>query len=207
MKSYKAFEKGLDTLFHQYTEKLRREAGKKSKGPEPKIDRRHLERGIERLVKIARDTELHRHGRSALDEAVGEKRQWHPKRGKGWGVDAKRRKFRKWYDDNISGQNCIYIFWARRKCLYVGRTGAGGRRPEVHFEKFWFPAVTRIDSYIVSGKRKLPMAECLAIDHFRPTKNKVRSAQKKWASRCPVCTKEVRVRRQLKQLFPLKRKQ
>jgi len=59
---------------------------------------------------------------------------------------------------------------------------------------------------IVNGKRKLPMAECLAIDLFRPTKNKVRSAQKKWASRCPVCSKEVRVRRQLKRLFPLKRK-
>ncbi len=206
MNSYKKFEKGLDNLFHRYTEKLRREAGKKSKGPKPKMDRRYLEHRIERLVQIARDAELHTHGRTAFDEAVDEKRQWHPKRGKGWGVEAKRRTFRKWYDDNIHGRNCVYILWAGCKCLYVGRTGAGGRRPEAHFEKFWFRAATRIDSYIVSGKRKLPMAECLAIDLFRPTKNKVRSAQKKWASRCPVCTKEVRVRRQLKQLFPLKRK-
>jgi hypothetical protein len=206
MNSYKAFEKGLDQLFHQYTEKLRREVGKKSKGPEPKMEKRNLKRRIEQLVQVARDAELHTHGRSAFNETVDEKRQWHPKRGKGRGVDTKRQTFRKWYDKNIKGRNCVYIFWAKRKCLYVGRTGTGGRRPEAHFEKYWFRAVTRIDNYIVTGKRKLPMAECLAIDLFRPTKNKIRSAQKKWASRCPVCTKEVRVRSQLKQLFPLKRK-
>ena len=206
MNRYKTFAKGLNNLFYRYTEKLRREAGKKSKGPEPKMDQRHLKRKIERLVQIARDTELYKLGRVVFDESVDEKHQWDPKRGKGWGVDAKKRTFRKWYDNNIYGRNCVYIFWARRKCLYVGRTGVGGRRPEAHFEKFWFPAVTRIDSYIVSGKRKLPMTECLAIDLFRPTKNKVRSAQKKWANRCPVCTKEMSVRRQLKQLFPLKRK-
>jgi hypothetical protein len=206
MNRYKAFEKELDSLFHLYTEKLRRDAGKKSRGPEPKMDRRHLKRRIEQLVQITRDAELRARGRAAFDEAVDGKRQWHPKRGKGRGVDAKKRIFRKWYDDNIRGRNCVYIFWARRKCLYVGRTGAGGRRPQAHFEKFWFRGVTRIDCYIVNGKRKLPMTECLATDLFRPTKNKVRSAQKKWASQCPVCTKEVRIRRQLKQLFPLKRK-
>ena len=85
MNSYKAFEKGLNKLFHRYTEKLRREVAKKSKGPEPKMDKRLLKRSIERLVQIARNTELHAHGRSAFDEAVDEKRQWHPKRGKGWG--------------------------------------------------------------------------------------------------------------------------
>ncbi len=206
MNHSKAFQTGLDTLFRRYTEKLRREAGKKSKGPVPKLDRRRLKRRIERLVQCARDSELHTDGRATFDEAVGEKRQWHPKRGKGWGVDAKRQTFRKWYDDNIYGRNCVYVFWARRKCLYVGRTGAGGRRPVAHFEKFWFRSVTRIDTYIVSGKRKLPMAECLAMDLFHPTKNKARSAQQKWRSRCPVCTKEVRIRKRLKQLFPLRRK-
>ena len=206
MSNYKSFENGLDNLFHLYTEKLRREAGKKSKGPNPKMDRRHLKREIERLVQMVRDAELNSNGRVSFDEAVGEKRQWHHKRGKGWGVDAKKRTFRKWYDYNINGLNCVYIFWSRRKCLYVGRTGSGGRRPEAHFEKFWFHAVTRIDSYLVNGKRKLPMAECLAIDLFHPSKNKVRSAQKKWASHCPICTKEVWFHRQLMQLFPLKRK-
>lgn len=206
MNNYTAFEKELDALFYSYTGKLRRDAGKKSKGPVPKIDRKRLENRIERLAQIARDVELNMRGREAFDEVVGQKRQWHPKRGKGWGVDAKRRTFRNWYDNNIYGRNCIYMFWAKRKCLYVGRTGARGRRPEAHFEKFWFHAVSRIDCYIVSGKRNLPMAECLAIDLFRPAKNKIRSAQKKWASRCPVCSKELKVRRQLKQLFPLKRK-
>jgi hypothetical protein len=79
MNNYKAFEKGLDILFRLYTEKLRRETGKKSKGPKPKMDRRHLKRGIERLVLIVRDAKLNTNGRMTFDEAVGEKRQWHKK--------------------------------------------------------------------------------------------------------------------------------
>lgn len=206
LNNYKAFDKGLDTLFRRYTEKLRRNVGKKSKGPLPKFDRRRLERGVERLVQIARNAELKAHGHAAFDRAIDKKRQWQVKRGKGWGVDAKKQTFRKWYDNNIYGKNCVYVFWSKRKCLYVGRTGSGGRRPEAHFEKFWFHAVSRIDCYVVNGKRQLPMAECLAIDLFHPAKNKIRSARKKWASRCPVCAKEMIVRKQLKQLFPLKRK-
>ncbi|MCZ6834209.1 MAG: hypothetical protein O7G85_00400 [Planctomycetota bacterium] len=206
MNHSKSFEAGLDPLFRLYTQRLRREAGKKSRGPLPKIDRWRLETRIERLVEIARDSELRAHGRATFDQAVLEKRQWHPKRGKGWGVDAKKQSFRSWYDKIIYGRNCVYVFWAKRKCLYVGRTGSGGRRPQAHFEKYWFRSVTRIDMYVVSGKRKLPMAECLAIDLFNPAKNKVRSAQQKWRRRCPVCTKEVQIRRKLKQLFPLRRK-
>ena len=169
MRNSKAFETGLDALFCRSTEKVRREAGKRAKGPVPKIDRRRLAKEIERLVEVARASELHSNGRDIFEGVVREKRQWHPKRGKGWGVGAKKRTFRRWYDDNIRGRTCIYAFWAKRKCLYVGRTGVGGRRPQAHFEKFWFRSVTRIDTYVVSGKRNLPMAECLAIHLFRPT--------------------------------------
>ncbi len=50
------------------------------------------------------------------------------------------------------------------------------------------------------------MAECLAIHLFKPKKNKVKSAQQKWRSNCPVCTKEVKVRKKLSDLFTLRRK-
>lgn len=206
MNNAKAFERGLDSLFRRYTEKLRRTAGKLSRGPLPKVDRNRVEKAIEHLVTIASTAELRSKGCDTFENIISEKRQWHPKRGKGWGLDAKKRAFQSWYGSNINARNCVYIFWAERKCMYVGRTGASGCRPQAHFEKYWFSNVTRIDTYIVENNRYLPMAECIAIHRFRPMKNKVKSAQQKWRSSCPVCAKEVQVRKQLKQLFPLRRK-
>lgn len=159
MPSPREFETGLDTLFRQYTEGLRRDAGKRSRRRVTKFDRRKLRSRIERLVQIATEVELKGDGRKCFAGTSSEKRQWHAKRGKGWGLEAKKKTFRDWYDENVYGRNCIYIFWAKRKCVYVGRTGAGGRRPHAHFEKYWFRSVTRIDIYIINGKRQLPMAE------------------------------------------------
>ena len=206
MATPKQFETGLDNLFRQYTEGLRRDAGKRTRGRVTKFDRHKLIKRIDRLVLIAAEVELKGNGKRTFASAFTEKRQWHAKRGKGWGLDAKKKTFRDWYDKNVYGRNCVYIFWARRKCIYVGRIGAGGRRPQAHFEKYWFRPVTRIDTYIINGKRQLPMAECLAIHIFNPKMNKMKSAQQKWRSNCPVCTKEVRVRKTLRHLFPLRRK-
>jgi len=177
--SSKEFETGLDNLFRQFTEGLRREVGKQSRGRVAKFDRHKLRRRIKRLVTIATEVELKEHGKKHFSETYSDKRQWHAKRGKGWGLEAKKKTFRNWYDENVHGRNCVYIFWSKRKCVYVGRTGAGGRRPQAHFEKYWFRSVTRIDTYIIRGKRQLPMSECLAIHIFKPKKNKVKSAQQK----------------------------
>ena len=206
MPKSKEFETGLDNLFRQFTEGLRREVGKQSRGRVVKFDRHKLRRRINRLVVLATEVELKENGRKHFDDTYSDKRQWHAKRGKGWGLDAKKTTFRNWYDDNVYGRNCVYIFWSKRKCVYVGRTGSGGRRPQAHFKKYWFRSVTRIDTYIIRGKRRLPMAECLAIHLFKPKKNKVKSAQQKWRSNCPVCTKEVKVRKKLSDLFTLRRK-
>jgi hypothetical protein len=205
MNHSKSFERELDDLFKIYTDKLRRDVGKKSRGPSTKLDRKKIERKIDFLVEIARQYTLKDVGKKTFEKSFRGKRQWHVKRGKGWGVDNKRRNFRRWYDKEIHGRPSVYVFWNRRACLYVGRTGAGGRRPEAHFERFWFRKVTRIDIYVLNGKRHLPMAECLAIDIYKPKKNKRKSSKQKWRLKCPVCTKEREVRRQLKRLFPPKR--
>lgn len=206
MTSPKQFENGLDTLFRRYSAQLRRDAGKRVKGKVPKFNRYKLRKRIEHLVRIATDLELKLSGRKNFTNITGQKRQWHVKRGKGWGRAAKKKTFGTWYAEAVAGRNCVYVFWSKRRCVYVGRTGAGGRRPQAHFEKYWFSSVTRIDTHIVSGKRRLPMAECLAIHLYRPTKNKVKSAQQKWRSNCPVCSKEVLIRKKLTAMFPLKRR-
>ena len=200
------FERGLDRLFTQYSAGVRRLAGKRQVGPRAKLTGPRIRKQIEELVAIARDLELRKDGRREFAHITLEKRQWHTKKGKGWGITAKRRRFRDWYNEVIGGRPCVYVIWARRKCLYVGRTGAGGQRPQAHFEKAWFQAATRVDTHVVKDKRSLQKAECLAIHLFSPNKNKVKSATQKWRSRCPVCEREVAVRKQLKLMFPLRRK-
>src|SRR5436190_654561 len=49
------------------------------------------------------------------------KKQWHTKRGKPFRNTAKKKAFGEWYKENITARNCVYIFWQKRKCLYVGR--------------------------------------------------------------------------------------
>jgi hypothetical protein len=202
----RVFENGLDSLFRQYSAQLRRDAGRRTRGKLPKLTRPKLRKRIDRLVGIAAQYELKKHGKRRFTDATIEKRQWHVKRGKGWGLAAKKKTFAKWYDRAVHGRSCVYVFWKGRQCIYVGRTGAGGRRPQAHFEKYWFSPVSRIDLYIIRGKRQLPMAECLAIHLFNPAKNKVKSAQQKWRSNCPVCAKEVHIRKMLTTMFPLKRR-
>lgn len=133
------------------------------------------------------------------------KRQWHVKRGKGHGIENKKRSFKDWYQTTIHGSNCVYVFWSKKKCEYVGRTGRGGSRPHSHFEKWWMWPVTRIDVYEIRIRRELPKAECLAIHIFEPRRNKVRSSRQKYASRCPVCYKTRTMRIMLGQIFKLRK--
>jgi len=206
MASSKQFETGLDRLFHQFTEGLRRDAGKSARGPVPKFDRHKLRNRIDRLVEIANENDLKANGKALFGGTYSNKMQWHAKRGKGWGLEARKKTFRSWYDEKVYGRECVYVFWAKRKCVYVGRTGSGGRRPQAHFEKFWFSSVTRIDIYIIRGKRQLPKAECLALHLFKPKQNKVKSAEQKYRSKCPICTKEVNIRKQLRRIFTQSKK-
>ena len=206
MASSRQFDEGLDRLFRQFTEGLRREAGKSARGPAAKFDRHKLRRCIGRLVDIATETELTNNGKALFDGTCSDKKQWHAKRGKGWGLAARKKTFRDWYDLHVYGRNCVYVFWSKRKCIYVGRTGSGGRRPHAHFEKYWFSSVTRIDMYIIRGKRQLPKAECMAIHLFKPNKNKMKSAQQKFRSKCPICSKEVSVRQSLNRIFTQRKK-
>lgn len=202
MAPIKQFNRSLDGLFERRTARLRAFVGYKNKGPQPQVTKAVVATRIDYLVATARGILIARLARRAFQESVAGKRQWHVKKNKGWGVSAKKARFKAWYKRNIDGRRCIYIFWAGKRCLYVGQTGRGGSRPSGHFDKYWFPRVTRIDIY-ATNKSHLTRAECLAIDRFRPRLNKTQPPRKKYAKQCPVCKAERRVRRELKAVFPV----
>jgi hypothetical protein len=198
------FSRHLEDLFKRRTVWLRTVIDKKRPGAPQKFARAHVNKAIAEMQELASLALADRLAKREFERLVHEKRSWHPKRGKGRGVDNKRRRFKEWYSNEVATPTCVYVFWNGPKCVYVGRTELGSGRVTAHFEKAWFSAVSRIDIYMTSGHRGLAALECLATHRFRPTKNKARPAEKKWTSKCPLCKVHRDIESELRQLFRFK---
>jgi hypothetical protein len=137
--------------------------------------------------------------RKHFKRLVKRKRTW---RTKGLGPDEQLKMFRAWGSDRISRKRGkVYVFWRGRECCYVGRTRGRGTRPGRHFSRGWFNGTTRIDVYAAHQKTSIPSLECLAIHHFRPTKNKVRAGKEKGTPKCPLCAVHKKIRTDLRKIY------
>jgi hypothetical protein len=200
MAAVKQFERGLNRLFSRRTAWLRRAVGRKRPGPVPVFSKAKVQPHITALARSAREILLNKRARAEFRKAILPKRGWQVK-GKAFGFRAKKAKFQQWYDDKIGNSNCVYVFWSRRRCVYIGKTIRGRGRPASHFNKIWFPVITRIDIYPVPHRSEVPMAECLAIDLFKPRENQNRAAKVKYSKKCPVCAAVKDIKRELRSLF------
>jgi len=197
------FDRHLQKLFDDRTHWLRRQVRKPGRGKAPSLNRAKVDRAIHRLQSLAEDYQLNSHAIARLRGLYKLKKQWHTS-NKGWGIDQKRKAFVQWFDKNIRHDNCVYVFWAKRKCRYVGRTLAGKNRPQSQFQKYWFLGVTRVDIYASQGAREIPKLECLATHLFQPIYSKVKPAAQKWFSKCPICETRRLIRSELKAIFRLR---
>lgn len=180
------FDRELIKLFRKRTHGLRAYMWPIS-GTAPKLSRSHISAAIQRLRDIAEvDYLKSRYARRILRD-YDYKRQWHSKKGKGFGRDAKKRSFKKWYDKKITTKNCVYAFLNGKRCLYVGRTLNGKGRPTSHFEKHWFGKATRVDVYGFDRRRDVPRFECLLTHKRNPSYSKMKPSSKKYYTPCPVC--------------------
>jgi hypothetical protein len=200
-----AFRRELDDIFERRTDWLRRSIAGPRPGPPLSLNRRHVRNSISRLQNLASDALADELARREFHSSVQNKRSWHPKRGKGHGRDAKRKSFRRWFGKHFGAGTYVYVFWNRRKCVYVGKTAKSGSRITGHFEKHWFSNVTRIDVYQAKGRRSLPALECLAIHRFQPSRNKFRAERKKWTRKCELCRVHRHVKEELHTMFRLRR--
>jgi len=201
----KQFENDLTKLFRRRTAWLSGAIGKRRSGPVPSFSKRKVGNELARLRLTARQILIKQRGRKEFESLV-KKRQWRVSSGKGFGRRAKKIAFCLWYDKFVKSNNCVYVFWSGRKCMYVGRTLRGKGRPSGAFDKYWFSRVTRIDVYSVASPAVVPKAECLAIDLFDPSRNIYSSAKPKFARKCPICSTEKKILAELKRIFPLRRK-
>jgi hypothetical protein len=194
----KAFERKLDSLFHQRTNWLRQELGKKRAGAPPAFGRKKVNAGISQLQDLASDALAFKLAKAEFNEHVASR--------KGWGRKDKKAKFERWIDVHFqTRKGVVYAFWGSHgKCIYIGRTGLRGSRPSTHFEKYWFSAVRRVTVFSISGASHTPKLECLAIHRFRPTQNKNKAATKRWTKACPLCTTHKYIESELRAIFRLR---
>jgi hypothetical protein len=196
----KAFKRELDRLFVRRTHWLRHELGRAGVGKPPQFTRRNVDQGIQNLQEIASNALASWLAKKEFDQHIKHRRNY---RVKGRGPADKKHRFEKWFDGRFpTSKGVIYAFWGSHgKCIYIGRTGAHGRRPSAHFEKYWFSPVKRVTVFVVSGRSHLPKLECLAIHRFQPNRNKNRASTKKWTKACPLCTTHKYIEKELRSIF------
>lgn len=205
MARVKQFETKLQSLFRRRTAWLRSSVGRKKLGRAPIFSKDIVEKKLKELESVARSILIDRRGKSAFKNSYNNKHSWHPKRGKGHGIPAKKENFDRWYEKDVKSRNCVYVFWSKRRCLYVGRTQRGKGRARAHFEKYWFSRTTRIDIYTVVNSSGVSRLECLAIDLFNPRINKNKASKKKYDKKCPICSATKDIHQELKSVFKSKR--
>jgi hypothetical protein len=125
------------------------------------LNKKQRERAIRRLQEIASKALAERNAKRQFERSTKGKRAWHTK---GRGVEKKVSNFRAWAKHKIDrSAGKVYVFWHKKKCLYVGRTIGRGSRPSKHFKRNWFKETTRIVVYMAPNKRDVPRLECLAM--------------------------------------------
>lgn len=195
------FDSTLDQLFDHRTHWLKSLIRQKRPGAAPKFNRKKVQSAIDRLQSLAVEALLTSRLLRPLDDFFDRKKQWHIK---GFGVQAKAKAFKTWYDQHIDYQNCVYVFWDRNRCLYVGRTLNGKGRPSSHFSKYWFKQATRVDVYCSSAKKRVPAFECRLTHEYEPSYSRIRPARSPFYWRCEICEAERHIRDEVKAIFALR---
>jgi hypothetical protein len=182
---------------------LRFAIGPKKPGKPSEFKRQSVDKGINKLQKIASHALARKLAKSEFEQYASTKKAWHIK---GHGITEKKPNFEEWFRKTFPKEKpCIYAFWGNNsKCIYIGKTGSGGSRPSSHFDKYWFPEVKRIDVYPVNSQSQVPKLECLAIHHFEPKQNKNKAATKKWTKACPLCVVHKDIEKELRRIFRFK---
>jgi hypothetical protein len=196
------FRRRLVALFRRRAAGLEARLGLRGGGAVPTFSRQVRNREIDRLLELGEDLAVAKEGRRTFWRSCQTPIRWQVTRGKGHGRHSKKANFKKWYDRRIGKDACVYGFFRRNRCLYIGRTEHGGGRPAAHFDRHWFGAATRVAIFVPEQKRSVQMLECLAIHLFQPTYNRAKSTRKRFRSKCPVCSTVRQTRRDLLRLFP-----
>ena len=123
----------------------------------------------------------------------------------GRGVKEKKLLFKNWINETFpKSPLLIYLFFGKDRCLYVGKTGRGGRRPLSHFDKHWIHQAKSIVIYEIRSISHLPKLECLASHYYQPQEFQKFPSLHKWTKACPICEKYAHIQKEIRKIFRLK---
>lgn len=201
MKYQAEFNKVLNKLYRRRVSWLHRVISGQRPGARLQFNQKERNDVITELQNIASIALSRKLAKREFERSVVKKKTWFKK---GHGVSAKKREFEEWLRRKIpKDRGKVYVFFNKKKCLYVGRTTGRGGRPKAQFKKGWFKRATRIVMYSANDKKSLPRLECLAIHHLDPRKNKMRASRGKWTRKCPLCKIHKGIRTELRQIYSL----
>lgn len=124
-------------------------------------------------------------------------------RGRGW--EDEQYNFEKWFYRKFQNHKYfIYVIWANKKGLYVGRTAQGVGRISFHFRERAYASAKTIEVIRVQNKSHLPKLECLGIHYLRPLNNRTVASRLKWTKSCPVCDMQQKAEREIRWIFRLR---
>jgi len=198
------FETKLNKMFLERTHELRSKLGLKKRGKHPTINRRKITKSIVELQDLSSNILAKGLAKKEFNENITGRKKGRKIKGHGW----KKQKalFEKWFNETFTNQNnLVYVFWNKKKCVYVGRTGKGGSRPSTHFSNKDFRVITRIDIYPARSKTYLSKLECLAVHYFEPSVNHYKPSSKKWTKKCPLCAVHKHIEKDLRSIFRMKK--
>lgn len=175
------FEKELQKLLRARTHVIISDVGAR-RGAAPTFTKKTVRKSIKRLQGLAQSAMLRSSTTDKVLFGYDARKQWRITRSKGRGRSAKRKSFKRWYDKHFKSKNCVYAFWSKKRCIYVGRTLNGKGRPSSHFEKHWFGLVRWIDIFSFNGKRLVPQFECVYTHKHEPSHSKITPASKSFMS-------------------------
>jgi hypothetical protein len=124
----------------------------------------------------------------------------------GRGIREKKTLFKQWVKDRFpESPLLVYVFTSKSgRCLYVGKTGRGGKRPLSQFDKHWIHQAKYVWIYEVKNKSHLPKLECLATHFFCPGELQKQPSAHKWTKACPICEKHKLIQKEISLVFRLK---
>lgn len=196
----KEFEKGLDKLWKYRRDNFLAIVGGQHRR---KMSRKEREKEIKNLSNLVIETMIR-------DKKIRQEFNQTTKKIKRLKISKGnlQKRFNKFFQraiEKIHNRKFIYIFWGKeKKCLYVGESRRGIRRLRGYRRSIIFKEARKVEIRVPVPKG-LAKLECMAIHILKPKYNEIKGPKRKYARKCPICRNTKRIRKELRNVFAIKR--
>lgn len=195
----KQFSRKLDELWRRRTAEVRALVVPRGQGQPLRFTKDIRRKYTDALLEVATRILLKKEGKKEFDRIVARRRL---RKVGGRGLVERFHRLIEWAGKKCDGP-IVYVFWHRRKCLYVGK-GKTWKRLKAYRKSAYLLQATDLEVFCLNSRSQLPKAECLATHLFEPRDRAIKPARKRWGKSCPICKKHDEIRKSLTALFRMR---